>query len=132
MDLGEQEKILSRVEELQRRPKYLQWLFIMTNGRLLLLNAAGIIWLEAQGNYVRVHHECGLHLLRETISVLEKQLNPSKFLRIRRSTIVQIDRIRELHRRLHGNYRVTLRNGTQLILSRNYRSRFQKAVGTAL
>lgn len=132
MDLGEQEKILARVEELQRRPKYLQWLFIKTNGRLLLLNAAGIIWLEAQGNYVRVHHERGSHLLRETISVLEKQLNPSKFLRIRRSTIVQIDRIRELHQRLHGNYRVILRNGTQLILSRNYRSRFQKAVGTAL
>ena len=130
--MDEQEKILALLEDHRRRPNYLQWLFVKKNGRLLLLNAAGIIWLEAQGNYVRVHHERGSHLLRETISVLEKQLNPSKVLRIRRSRIVQIDRIRELHRRLHGNYRVILRNGTQLILTRNYRSRFQKAVGTAL
>ena len=130
--MDKQERIFALLEEHQRRPNYLQWLFIKTNGRLLLLDAAGIIWLEAQGNYVRVHHERGSHLLRETISVLEEQLNPSKFLRICRSTIVQIDRIKELHRRLHGNYRVILRNGTQLILTRNYRSRFQKAIGTAL
>src|ERR1700738_1431390 len=101
--MEKQEKILALLKDHRRRPDYLQWLFIKKNGRVLLLNAAGIIWLEAQGNYVCVHHERGSHLLRETISVLEKQLNPSKFLRICRSTIVQTDRIRELHRRLHGN-----------------------------
>ena len=132
MHFSDQETILSRVEELKSRPQYLRWLFVKASGRLLLLDAAGIIWLEAQGNYVRVHHERGSHLVRETIRALESQLDPRQFLRICRSTIVQIGRIRELQQRFHGSYRVILRNGTQLLLTRNYRSRFQKAVGMAL
>jgi len=133
MELSElEEKIFTLIEEEKRREKFLQWLFVKTSGRMLLLNVAGIIWLEAQGNYVRVHHERGSHLLRNTIGALESQLNPRKFLRIHRSVIVQIDQIKELRRWLHGEYLVVLQNGTQLMLTRNYRSRLREAVGANL
>src|SRR5262245_50361881 len=92
------------IEEQKRRPKYLQWLFIKASRRLVLLDVEGIIWLEAQGNYVRIHHKRGSHLIRETINALECQLNPRQFLRIRRSVIVQIEQIKELQRYLHGDY----------------------------
>jgi len=133
MDFTELERnIFALIEEQKRGPKYLQWLFIKTSRRLLLLDVEGIIWLEAQGNYVRVHHKRGSHLLRETMNALESQLNPRNFLRIRRSVIVQIDQIRELQRYFHGDYLVTLRNGTQLTLTRNYRSKFREVLGVAL
>ena len=127
-----EQKLAALIEQRKHRPEYLQWLFVKAGGRWLLLDVAGIIWLEAQGNYVRVHHERGSHLLRQTMSALESQLNPRKFLRIRRSVIVQIDRIKELQRWFHGEYLVILQNGTQLMLTRNYRSKFREAVGMAL
>ena len=130
MELSElEEKIVSLVEDQKRRATFLQWLFVKTSGRMLLLNVEGIIWLEAQGNYVRVHHQRGSHLLRNTIGVLESQLNPRKFLRIHRSVIVQIDQIKELRRWFHGEYLVILQNGTQLMLTRNYRSRLRELIG---
>jgi len=78
---------------------------------------------------VSVHSGKKSHLLRETISSLESQLDPRKFLRIHRSSIVRIDRIQELQPWFHGEYRVILQNGTQLTLSRNYRERLQEALG---
>ena len=132
MEFAELEQKLAVLIEERKRPEYLRWLFVKAGSHWLLLDVAGIIWLEAQGNYVRVHHERGSHLLRQTMSALEDQLNPRKFLRIRRSVIVQIDRIKELQRWFHGEYLVILQNGTQLMLTRNYRSKFRDAVGTAL
>ena len=69
------------------------------------------------------------HLLRETISSLESQLDPKKFVRIHRSSIVRIDRIHELQPWFHGEYRIILQDGTQLTLSRNHRDKLQEALG---
>jgi two-component system LytT family response regulator len=70
--------------------------------------------------------------LRETISRLEARLDPKKFLRVHRSAIVKIDKIRELQPWFHGEFRIILDGGKQLMLSRNYRARLQKAIGNAL
>ena len=81
---------------------------------------------------LRVHSGKKSYLLRETISGLESQLDPKKFLRIHRSAIVKIDRIKELQPWFHGEYHVILENGKQLTLSRNYRANLQEAVGKQL
>ncbi|HKE56895.1 MAG TPA: LytTR family DNA-binding domain-containing protein [Pyrinomonadaceae bacterium] len=125
-------KLDTVVEEIKRGPKHIHWVMIKKPNKFLLLDVAGIVCIESQGNYVRVHHEGGSHLLRETISSLEEQLNPREFLRIHRSTIVQIGWIKELQRWFNGNYLVTMKNGMQLTLTRNYRANFRKAVYSSL
>lgn len=81
---------------------------------------------------MRVHDQTKHYLLRETISGLEEQLDPKQFLRIHRSAIVKIDKIKELQPWFHGEYRIILENGKQLTLSRNYRANLQDVVGNAL
>jgi two-component system LytT family response regulator len=126
------ERILTLLEELKAGSKYLDRLVIKTNGRVFFLNADDIDWIEAQGNYVSVHSGMKSHLLRETISNLEAQLDPKRFRRIHRSSIVQINKIKELQPWFHGEYRIILHNGAELMLSRNYRENLQEALGKVL
>lgn len=126
------QRILAILEELKAGSKYLERLVIKSGGRVFFLDTDDIDWIEAEGNYVSVHTGKKSHLLRETISSLESQLDPKKFLRIHRSSIVRIDRIKELQPWFHGEYRVVLQDGTQLTLSRNYRENLQEALGRFL
>jgi two-component system LytT family response regulator len=126
------QRILAILEELKAGSKYIERLVIKSGGRVFFLDTDDIDWIEAEGNYVSVHTGKKSHLLRETISSLEAQLDPKKFLRIHRSSIVKIDRIKELQPWFHGEYRVILMDGTQLTLSRNYRENLQEALGRFL
>jgi two-component system LytT family response regulator len=122
-------RILALLEELKAGNKYLERLVIKAGGRIYFLETSEIDWIEAEGNYVSVHSAKKSHMLRETISSLESQLDPKKFVRIHRSAIVRLDFIQELQPWFHGEYRVILQDGTQLTLSRNYRDRLQEALG---
>ena len=124
--------ILELLEELKAGPRYLERLVIKTGGRVFFLNVEDVHCIEAEGNYVRVYDSGKHYLLRETISGLEEQLDPKQFLRIHRSAIVKIDKIKELQPWFHGEYRIILTNGKQLTLSRNYRANLQEAVGNSL
>jgi two-component system LytT family response regulator len=93
-------------------------LAIRTGKRVFFLRSEEIDWIEAEGNSVRLHSGKEAHILRTSISSLEAELDPEKFVRIHRSTIVNVDRVRWLEPSLHGNYRVILMDGTQLVLSR--------------
>lgn len=126
---GTNQRILALLEDLKAGNKYLERLVIKASGRIYFLETNEIDWVEADGNYVSVHSGKKTHLLRETISSLEQQLDPKKFVRIHRSSIVRLDRIRELKPWFHGEYRIILLDGTQLTLSRNYRDRLQEALG---
>lgn len=126
---GTDQRILALLEELKAGNKYLERLVIKANGRIYFLETNEIDWIEAEGNYVSVHSSKKSHLLRETISSLESQLDPKKFVRIHRSSIVRLDRIHELQPWFHGEYRIILRDGTQLTLSRNHRDKLQEALG---
>jgi two-component system, LytTR family, response regulator len=97
-------------------------------GRILLVDVADVDWIEAAGNYVRLHHGGRSHLLRETMSHLESRLDPRRFVRIHRSTIVNLDRVRELRHILHGDYAVVLRDETRLTLSRGFREQFTQVL----
>src|SRR5258706_5462761 len=124
--------IMALLEELKAGPRYIERLVVKTAGRVFFLDIKDIDCIEAEGNYVRVHNGPKSYLLRETISGLEAQLDPKEFLRIHRSAIVRIDKIKELQPWFHGEYHVILEGGKQLTLSRNYRANLQEAVGNSL
>jgi two-component system LytT family response regulator len=125
-------RIVALLEALKAEAKYVERLVIKNGGRVFFLETGEINWVEAEGNYVRLHTDKKAHLLRETISSLEEQLDPKKFLRVHRSTIVRIDSIRELQPWFHGEYHIILHNGTKLTLSRNYREQLQSVLGKNL
>ena len=118
------ERLNSLIADLRGERKYLDRLVVKAVGRVFFLKTDEIDWIEAAGNYVKLHVGRESHMIRETMNGIEAKLDPSKFLRIHRSTVVNIDRIKELHPMFSGDYAVILRNGTELALSRNYRERF--------
>lgn len=85
--------------------------------------------IEAEGNYVRIHAGREVYFERRTLQSLERQLDPARFLRVHRSHIVHVDRIERIEPRFKGGYRVVLRDGTRLGLSRTYRKRLEERVG---
>jgi two-component system LytT family response regulator len=118
---GLDQRLVSLLDYLKVGQKPLERLVVKSVGRVFFLRTKEIDWIEAAGNYVRIHVGGEAHLLREAMNVLEARLDPDKFLRIHRSTIVNIERIKELQPLFSGDYSVVLRDGTQLTLSRSYR-----------
>ncbi len=102
-------------------PAYLERIAIKDQGRVFFLSVDEIDWLCAQGNYVKIHAKGEAHLLRETVDGMESKLDPRQFLRLRRSTLVRIERIKELHPLFNGEYAIVLKDDTQLVSSRRYR-----------
>lgn len=104
-------------------------LMVRSNGRIFFVKPAEIEWIEAAGNYACLHVGTTTHILRETMSGLERRLDAEKFVRIHRSTIVNVDRIRELQADFGGEYIVVLNDGTRLTLSRGYREKLEARLG---
>jgi two-component system, LytTR family, response regulator len=117
------------IENLGARSKPSERVVIKSAGRIMFLRTDEIDWLEAADNYVRVHVGAESHLLRETLGALEARLDPARFMRIHRSTVVNIDRVKELQPWFHGDYIVILQDGSRLNLSRTYRDRVIGLVG---
>ena len=107
------------------RPRYVDRLQVKADGRVYFVRADDVDWCEADGNHVRLHVGAATHTIRETITALDAALRPDRFARIHRSTIVNVDRIKELQPWFAGDYLVILRDGTQLKLSRTYREQLQ-------
>jgi len=101
-------------------------IMLKTAKGISFINTNEVDWVEAAGNYVKLHVKESGHLLRETMNNIESKLNPDKFLRIHRSSLVNIDRIKELQPLFNGDYIVILQNDTELNLSRNYHDRLQR------
>ena len=104
---------------------YLTRLMIKASGRVVLLKVGEIDFIEADGNYAKLHVGRKSHLLREKMHDLEGRLDPAKFVRIHRSVIVNLDRIKELHPHFNGDYIVILEDGRQLRLSRTRRENLE-------
>lgn len=112
--------------------RYLTRLPVRSPGRVDLVDVASIDWIEAADNYVILHAGARTHILRETMTQLERELDPARFARIHRSTLVALDRVRRLDVATRGDYVVTLADGTRLTLSRRYRESFERAIGRQL
>jgi two-component system LytT family response regulator len=98
-------------------------LAIKDSGRILRVPLDEILWIDAAGDYMCVHTGADTHVLRATMRELEGRLDPRRFQRIHRSTIVNIARVRELRSHLNGEYFLILDSGQQLKLSRSYKDK---------
>ena len=112
-------------------PKQLDRFIIKSGGRISFVKAEEVDWIEAVGDYVRLHTGMQGHLVRETMTALEAKLDAC-FLRIHRSLIVNTERIKELHPHFNGEYIIILHNGTELKSSRSYRERLRSYFGDPL
>jgi two-component system LytT family response regulator len=130
-NLDVNERLLAMLADVKEARKPLDRLAIKSGGRVCFIRTEEIDWIEAAGNYLRLHVGRAVHLLRETMSRLESRLDSRLFPRIHRSTIVNLERIRELQPSFHGDFVVKLRDGTELTLSRGYRDKLQELLGTS-
>ena len=104
----------------------LERLAVKTSGKVIFVKLEDIDYIESAHNYVELHVEKQSHLLRETLNSIEARLPIQKFVRISRSVIVNIERVKELQPLFYGEYAVTLQNGTRLTLSRRYRDKLKQ------
>ncbi|HKY41548.1 MAG TPA: LytTR family DNA-binding domain-containing protein [Pyrinomonadaceae bacterium] len=121
--------LLEERESERKRPRqetnYLTRVMIKVSGRVTLLKVDEIDFIEADGNYAKLHVGRKAHLLREKMHDLEERLDPAKFVRIHRSVIVNLDRIKEMHPHFNGDYIVVLEDGRKLRLSRTRRENLE-------
>ena len=125
---ADRDRLRLMLENLSKPERFRDRLAVRSGENVLLLKTNQIDWIEAADNYVYLHCGSETHALRETLSSLERTLDPNTFLRIHRSAIVNVDRIKALQPWFRGDYRVVLTTGTQLTLSRSYRQNLQNRV----
>ena len=121
--------LLAQVKsEMHPAPSSEDRLVIRAKGRIVFLNLSEIDWIEASANYVRLNVGKESHLYRETIGRISERLNPNQFVRVHRSTIVNVRKIKELIPVNSGEYIVVLKNGKELSCSRSYRSALESMI----
>lgn len=108
--------------------QYLERIAVHHDERIRFLNVGQIDWICSLGNYIEIHSRDNKFLLRETMSGIESKLDPQAFVRIRRSTIVRIERIEELQTLFGGEFAVVLKDGTEFTSSRRYRKHIESLV----
>jgi two-component system LytT family response regulator len=119
--------ILTMLEELKAGPRYLERFAVRTGDTVFFVRTEEVDSIEAQGNYVRLNlGNSSSHLLRDTLSNIEAQIDPHTFVRIHRRTIVNMNRVKELQTWARGEYRVVLVSGACYSLSRSYRQHFEQ------
>jgi two-component system LytT family response regulator len=106
--------------------KYTNRIVFKSRGRILFLPVSEIRWIGAEENYVRICTQLQTHLLRETMSRIEEKLDPQLFLRVHRSSIVNLQFVKEVRTDADGECMVVLVNGQKVAMSRSYRSRIQE------
>lgn len=112
------------------QPQPARRLVVRSPGQLLFLNVADIDWIDAASYYACLHAAGTTHIIRRTLSDLERELGEAQFIRIHRSTIVNLDRIHGLELRSNGEYEVVLKSKVRLRLSRRFRKRLEDRMGT--
>jgi two-component system LytT family response regulator len=110
-------------EEVSRRRRTLERLPVSRDGRIVFVSVADIDWIEAEGNYVRIHAGAAADLVRGTIGSLEDRLDPERFRRIHRCYVVNVERIAEVEPHFHGEHVAVLKGGQRLPVGRRYRER---------
>src|SRR5262245_17771893 len=122
-------KISDLLSALERQREYRERFMIRSGSRIYFIRADEIGWIEAAGNYARLYTASGRHVIRQTMAELERELDPQHFRRIHRSTIVHLDRIKEIQPWFNADAVVILKDGTRLSLSRKYRHQLEDRMG---
>jgi len=123
-------QLLELIDGLRQEPRHPERFVVKTGGRVFFVGADEIDWVEADGNYVRLHVGSAAHLLRETMAHLEERLDPSRFVRVHRSSIVNLERVKEMQPWFNGEYVVILKDGTRVVMSRGYRQKLAHLFGS--
>jgi two-component system LytT family response regulator len=122
-------EMLAEMRRQETQRKYLQRVPVALGGRIHLLPTAEIECIEAMGNYARLITRKQRFEIRETLSSLEKKLDPNRFVRIHRSTIVNLDCVKEIQSWFKGGHLVIMKNGSELRLSRYQREAIEALTG---
>jgi two-component system LytT family response regulator len=125
-------RLVAIMDDLRPAKQKTDRFVVKSGGRIFFVRTLEIDWIEAAGNYVKLHVGNDSHLIRETMNAVEQRLSPDAFVRIHRCHIVNIEQVRELQPWFNGEYVVILRNGTKLTLSRGYREHLQERLGKPL
>lgn len=126
---GQLRALLAEVRSGRAAADEVDRLVIRSSGRITIIPADELDWVEAAGNYARLHAGDETHLMRETMTRLANRLPATHFVRVSRSAIVRVDRIRELKRLSHGEYTIVLRDGTRVKSSRGYADALEGLLG---
>jgi two-component system LytT family response regulator len=108
------------LRSLKARQPYPERFLVRASKHLYFVNAADIEWVDGASNYVRLHINGQVHLVRDTLNAIAAKLPPQRFVRVHRSAIVNLDRIDRLEPWGHGEYRITMKDGTTLTSSRSH------------
>jgi two-component system LytT family response regulator len=128
----EWQQVAALVESVEQKLEYFQRLIVKSNGRLLFLKTEEISWIEADDKHVHLHLPESSYTIRQTMRTLESRLNPKQFIRIHRSTIVNIGFIREFSFLLTGEPTLLLDDGTQLMVGPGYKDNLSSFLGESL
>jgi two-component system LytT family response regulator len=120
------------IKLLRLRSSRVPRLVIKTGTRRVFLAPEKIEWVEADRDYMRLHVGRESHLVRETMQQMEALLDSGRFLRVHRSTIVNLEFVKQLEPMYSGDYKILLRDGTELASSRGYRDRLRPLLRQAL
>jgi two-component system LytT family response regulator len=123
------QRLRALLDEVRGPRSYLQRLVVQVGHRSVFIKTDDIDWIEADRNYIRLHVGAQAYMLRENLSHIESALDPAKFCRIHRSTIVKIDRIRSVESLFRGEYLVVLHDGTKVTSGRSYRRNLDSLMG---
>jgi two-component system LytT family response regulator len=131
-DAAKRVQIGTLLESIQAQQQYFDRIIVRADGRITFLHVREIDWLEADDKYVHLHTGKGTRMVRQTLTAIEGQLDPKKFLRVHRSAMVNIEKIKELQPLFNGEHSLVLENGTRLTLSRKYKDKLFELLGKPL
>jgi two-component system LytT family response regulator len=117
--------IIGLLETIVSPRRHMKRLAVRSAGKTVFVDVDDIDWIDAAENYVQLHCGKTVHLLHVPMNTLERSLSPETFLRIHRSTIVNVGRIKDLQPGVHGEYVITLRSGVQLQSGRTYQEKLR-------
>jgi len=121
--------VLALLRGLHAPGAFPERLTVRTGTRYVVVPVADVDWIQAEDNYVRLHVGAATHLMRETLAAMERTLDPRRFVRVHRSTIVNVDRVRSIESWGLGEFLLVLHDGAKLQTSRGYRERVREAFG---
>lgn len=121
-----EENLRRLLQEVKTEPRYLKRLPVKSSRGTTLVLTEEIDWIACAGHYLEIHSGRETHLIREKLSNLEMRLDPREFMRVHRSTIVNLDRIKSLYPLFNGDQLIILKDGTELNLSRTYHEKLMQ------
>jgi two-component system LytT family response regulator len=122
------EQIALRERSREKSPRsFSKRLLVQHNGREIFVPVEAIDWVDADGNYVHLHAASEAYIVRSTLDNLSRQLDPDQFVRINRSQLINLERVREMQPWFHGERRIVLKDGRELTWTRRFRAAFRAA-----